>query len=362
LSMKKGRVFLIVSLCMTLIVISGCGKSRKSHSDIPKSDDEEYGMEIVDDTNKNVNILDIVDLGDYKNLKLNHQEKKVTNSDVERAVADALQNTQIVDEGAESGDWVFASFTGQVDGTIISDESNEGMQFKIGESGMPFGFDESIIGLKPGESKDIDLQLPDEYKKNPDLSGKKITYSIIVNSITRSYPELTEDWIHKYTEYSSKDEYKSSVRENLIQEASLNQNDIDEEEFWEKIKKTCIIEKYIKTDIDSAKKQFDLNMNNNLQMSGIDLDTYKSQMKLNDKEYEKQKINDIKRIVEQDMIIRAISKKEGFKIDDEKSKEVIMDMANEYQMTEQSFRSLFKKKDLEKQVMRRRVIDLIAEN
>ena len=62
------------------------------------------------------------------------------------------------------------------------------------------------------------------------------------------------------------------------------------------------------------------------------------------------------------MIIRAISKKEGFKIDDEKSKEVIMDMANEYQMTEQSFRSLFKKKDLEKQVMRRRVIDLIAEN
>jgi FKBP-type peptidyl-prolyl cis-trans isomerase (trigger factor) len=136
----------------------------------------------------------------------------------------------------------------------------------------------------------------------------------------------------------------------------------NEDEIWNRLEKICTVNKYLKSEVDLAKKQYELNMDNNLNLSEIDLDTYKKQMNLSDKDYEKQKGKDIKKSVERNMIVSAIAKKEGYSIDDEESGTVISDMAEDYQMSEESFRALFEKKDLEKQVMSRRVINLITEN
>jgi trigger factor len=286
----------------------------------------------------------------------------VTDADVDQAVTDALENTQVVDEGARKGDQVFVGVTGIIDNSKVSEESNDGVQLEIGKSDMPSGFDEGIVGMKPGDTKDIQLTLPKEYEKNTKLSGKNIIYRVVMNSITRSYSELTEDWLHKYTEYKTIDDYKNAVKKNLEQEKVIKKGIGNEDEIWNRLEKICTVNKYLKSEVDLAKKQYELNMDNNLNLSEIDLDTYKKQMNLSDKDYEKQKGKDIKKSVERNMIVSAIAKKEGYSIDDEESGTVISDMAEDYQMSEESFRALFEKKDLEKQVMSRRVINLITEN
>lgn len=73
---------------------------------------------------------------------------------------------------AKSGDSVKVHYTGKLDdGTVFdSSEGKEPLEFIIGESQVIPGFEDGVVGMKPDESKTIEIPAEQAYgEHNPDL-------------------------------------------------------------------------------------------------------------------------------------------------------------------------------------------------
>ncbi|MBW2477427.1 MAG: peptidylprolyl isomerase [Deltaproteobacteria bacterium] len=64
---------------------------------------------------------------------------------------------------AKAGDQVRVNYTGTfVDGTVFdSSEGNEPLEFTIGEGNVIAGFDQALIGMQPGETRQVEVP-PDQ--------------------------------------------------------------------------------------------------------------------------------------------------------------------------------------------------------
>lgn len=67
--------------------------------------------------------------------------------------------------GAKRGDTVRVHFTGRLeDGTVFDTSAERGpYEFTIGESRIVPGFSEAVIGMKPGESKTVEIPAKKAY-------------------------------------------------------------------------------------------------------------------------------------------------------------------------------------------------------
>lgn len=376
--MNRKKFYTALGVCGLLAMLAGCENKEQpaavsdssvrgasdaaltsSDTNSEEKQEERFGLPVADDTSGEVDILDCVTLGSYKGLKLEKEERQVTEEEIDSAIQNALDNTQIITGGAETGDRVFVSYEMQADGASIPEASSDGIQFTLGESGLPAEFDEGIVGMEPGETKTLKVTFPDSYEAIPGLAGKTADCQVTVNSITRSYDALTPEWLQENTQYTSEEEYREAVKENLEQEILLDEERAYEENAWQQVLQGCTFSQYLKSEIDSAEDQYEINMSNYLSIEGIDIDTYLQRTGMSSAEYEAQKDTQLQTEVERNMVILAIAETEGFSTEDEQFEQEIQKMAEESQMTAEAIRSMYGEKDLEKQVTARRVTDLI---
>lgn len=366
--MNRKTVYAALGISV-LMVFAGCKDSKSppvessvSSSVVSSSSSgQRFGVTVVDDTKEAVKILDYVELGDYKGLKLEKEKNEITDEDVEAAILDSLANTQIIDGAAEAGDRVFISYTGTVDDVKVQEASVDGLEIVIGEGGMPGEAEEALIGMKVGEEKEVKVILPDSYPAQPELAGKEVTYNIQLLAVTRSYTELTEKWLQANTEYETEEEYREAVRANLKQNSDMDEENTYASLLWEEVLEASKVKAYLKSGVDAAEEQYNLNLDNLLAMAGINLEAYRQQQGLTEEAFEKQKGDEILRTVKQDMVMQAIAEKEGFSDDDAEYEQQVKAMAEEYQMTEESLTSMYGKEDLKKPVRNRRVMKLIVD-
>lgn len=100
----------------------------------------------------------------------------------------------------ETGDVIVINYTCTVDGQDIEDKS--GAEIEIGAGYTLDGFEESLIGMKKNESKDITCKFPDDFYEE-ELAGKEAVFSVTIVSINqKTVPELTDE---KVKELEKKD-------------------------------------------------------------------------------------------------------------------------------------------------------------
>lgn len=71
----------------------------------------------------------------------------------------------------------------------------------IGSGTFIDGFEDGVIGMKTGETKDLNLKFPDSYQST-DLAGKDVVFTVTVNAFTRPAEnidgwELDDAWVAK---------------------------------------------------------------------------------------------------------------------------------------------------------------------
>ncbi len=364
--MSRKKFYVGVGICMALLIASGCGEEKDNSSD--KNDREKsevterWGSTVVDELEESVDMTDYVELGEYKGLHLEKGITQISEEQINTEIKRILSNTQVIDGQAQKDDTVVISYTASIDGTPLSDNFSAGEQIVLGESDKIEGFDEGIIGMYPGESKDITLQVPKDYEQNSEIAGKKITYHVILDTITREYKELTEDWIHEYTQYGTVQEYRDSVKTNMEQAVALNEQEAYEQNMWEQLLKNCTIKKYLEDSIVAVEEQYDMNMENKLAISEIELEDYLQENEMTEEEYQQQREETIRTEAAKDMIMRAIAEKEKFSEKDKDYKTILQEMEAENQVTEEELISMYGEGALKKEIMKKRVIDLIMEN
>lgn len=356
---------------MALFLTSACGRTSGDVKDKGSANSEEAvssegsktssvsKTEIMDDTKKVIDINTVVTLGTYKGLKLTNPAP--TEEEVDEEAQRVVDQTPIPDAAAQMSDQLTAHIEASLDGKEVKSEAGDETAIVLGNSGYSSEFDNQIVGMKADETKSFTIKLPSSYERNQELAGKSVTYTVTVYAIARDQ-ELTEDWVAANTQYKSVDEFRESVRENLQQEADANKESTYRQEAIKTVVGTSKIKKYLKSEVDNALKQYDTNLENSLKASGSDLKTYKKENKLTDKAYEEERQKAALETAKTQMVILAIAKKQNFSVDDTGFSQCVTQLAQEYQMNEESLKSMFGEEDLRRMVTARRVEDYIIQN
>lgn len=218
--MKKKRLFAAAVVC-TAIVLSACGsQTETSNTATPSSvasgsvTSGSISADIKSLDTKRPDSLGSVRLAEYKDLVVSvPAQLKVTDEDVDEQIKTDLIEHRTSADTVERGDYVTIDFVGKIDGKTFENGSADNYTIEVGQNTLIDGFEDGLIGMKSGETKDLHLTFPTDYDK--EYAGKDVVFTVTVKSIERT-PELTDELAKELDpECNSADEYRTKTKNNM---------------------------------------------------------------------------------------------------------------------------------------------------
>ena len=342
--MKKKVVAAMLVTCMA-VSLTACGSKDASKTETAKTEDTSDKTEAAkadskeDDSKKDevriVSVKDVSDyvtIGDYKGFTLDRYTQAVTDDDVMAEIDYELQDkgTEVTDGTVGNGDTVTINYTGTVDGKEFDGGSEQDYDLVVGEGSMGIdGFEEGLIGMKKGETKELDLTLPEGYSEDDSLSGKEVVFKVTLQKFTRA-SELTDDWVAANTDYKTVDEYKKSVRENLEKQANMTADNELYATAWAEVVDSSEIKKYPEEDVKTAEESYRALNEQTAKDNGMELSDLLEAWNLTEEEFDEECRNYAESKVEQNLIVQGIMDAEGLSLNDKETEELKNNLMLDY--------------------------------
>lgn len=222
--MKKKLLVAALAVSAALALI-GCGEN-----DIANVDADAV-VEGVKQSLTEVKVDDYLKkLGDYTNMEIPATLAEVTDADVDNTIQSLLtarvKTEEVTGKALESGDIANINYAGKMNGEAFeggTDDSEAGYDLEIGSNSFIPGFEDALIGMNVGETRDIDLVFPENYYE--ELAGKPVVFTVTLKAIKQKVlPELTDAFVVEQAieGVNTVDELKAFVKERLINEAQTN--------------------------------------------------------------------------------------------------------------------------------------------
>lgn len=180
-----------------------------------------------------VEVLPTIDPQGYNGMELDFPEHNVEEL-FEKKMAgyqeQFAEKSQITERGAELGDALVIDFAGYIDGDQFDGGSATGHSLDVlGKSHFIPGFEEQVVGVKAGESKEISIKFPEKYHAEH-LAGKNVKFDVTVHSIVETkLAEVNED-LAMMVGYESIDELNTHVTKEVDDEQKvLNRSMLDQQ-------------------------------------------------------------------------------------------------------------------------------------
>ena len=339
--MKKKLVAAILVMCMALSFTACGGSDTKDTKDTKTETAQDTGdkKKSTSDTEKSsavrlVSVSDVskyVTIGEYKGLTLDRASITVTDDDVQAEIDYNLQEkgTEVNDGTVEKGDTVTINFTGTIDGKEFDGGSAEDYDLVVGEGGMIDGFEDGIIGMKKGETKELNLTFPDDYYEES-VAGKAVVFKITLQKFTRP-AELTDEWVASNTDYKTVDEYRAAVKKEL-EDNEANTADYDlYSNAWSEVLANSEVKEYPKEDVDQAVKAYKKLNENYVKEAGMEMSDFLEAQGMSEEDYEEDCQQYAESKVEQNLIVQGIMDAEGLSLDDDDDMQTLKDeLVSEY--------------------------------
>ena len=174
-----------------------------------------------------VSVTPEVTLGEYKGLQIVKEQVKVTKKEVEDDIKAALERDAMMatkeDGVIEKGNTAKFDFEGKVDGVAFEGGTAKDYELEIGSGQFIPGFEDQMIGMKVGETKDLNVTFPEDYHAE-NLKGKAAVFTVTVKEVkVKEVPELTLEWCNeqkhshdgKEVKFESVEDYKAHIKEHI---------------------------------------------------------------------------------------------------------------------------------------------------
>lgn len=301
----------VLTVLLAVVLLAGCGQGR-----------EENAL-------RDLKTDSYVTLGDYQNLSINVEPLTVTDSERDLYVMEAysrfatLENSGITDRAAVDGDTVNIDYVGKRDGEAFDGGTASGAFLVLGSDSYIDGFEDGLIGVRPGETVDLDLSFPENYD-NQNLAGQAVIFTVTVNYIVELRDEVVasmglenvrtvaelQQYVYDRVYASKEPDYDSSVKNAIMTElfAQCTYGELPE----------VILENnkaYVSGIVNSAAAY------------GLDADTYTNTFFGMDSETY---INDYAaELTKQDITLQAIANQEDLNVSDKELKSTLEQYAKE---------------------------------
>lgn len=157
-------------------------------------------------------------LPDFSEIRVEKYQVSVTEQDVDNALEklrSQFSNWNLVNRPAQMGDKLVVDYTSTLNGKPYENSSGHDVSIEMGSNLFIEGFETGLLGINPGDSRELDLHFPVEWRMEK-LAGKPVHFSIHVKEISeKQFPtveELAKRLGASSTELSA---IRLKVRENL---------------------------------------------------------------------------------------------------------------------------------------------------
>ncbi len=343
-------IVLMAALCLTML--GSCAK---------KSDARPFDY----DLSKHIT------LGEYVGMEYTFSVPEVTEQAVAEYINKALsekgygEQKEITDRAAQNGDTVNIDFEGKINGTAFEGGTSKGYDLVLGSNSFIEGFEAGLVGVKAGETVDLNLKFPENYGKE-DLNGKDVVFTVKVNKITATvYPELTDEIVSELSDKKTVDEYMTYANEQVKssnEAAALNEK---ESSIWAKVVENVKVNSLPEDEIENYKKLIIETYDEMAQQQyGMSYQDYLSQAT-------GQSLEDIDDVLTQQaegavkeyMTIVAIAREQNLELTEEQYQEELAKYAknNGYSTTEE-FKAAINESQFYLSLLIEKVMDFVVEN
>ncbi len=236
------------------------------------------------------------------------------------------QTWRVVDRPAQNSDNVTISFSGTSEGENFTDGKLEDFKVICGQKKMISGFEDNLLGLTAGAHKTFILNFPEDYG-NEKLAGKAAEFEVDVVEVEEPVlADIDEAFIKAYgIEDGLIGSFRADVKNNM-------QRELDQA-LRSKLKSSVMDALYGKVKLTVPNTLVDVEMESLMKPY---IETAKRQkMKLEDLKLPRDSFEDqAKRRVALGLILGEVIQKESIKLDNDKVRLTIEDMAKSYERPE----------------------------
>lgn len=340
--MKKNRLILTAAVAVSVMALAACGSSNKTPeattaaaeateasasdtataSQLSADDPEIQALEATEVPElPKFSDMGTVKLCDLTGITVETSPKLTVDEDMVNSQIDYLRKNYLTetDDAAKEGDTVNIDFVGKMDGEAFDGGSGTSYDLVLGSGSFIDGFEDQLIGAKKGEKLEVNVTFPESYPNNPDLAGKPAVFDVTVNKVS-TMPELTDQWVQEHAEdMGSKASDVASFRveqqallqaqvdyqyNNTIQQDALQQI-VDTSEITVSDEMQKYAEDYVISQEVSTAKQYGYGLADMLNMYGMSVDDFKTEIAGYATDYAKQR-----------MVVAAIANEQGIKSSD----------------------------------------------
>ena len=271
-----------------------------------------------------------VKISSYKGIKIKEYaytvKEEEVQSEIDRLLDRNARKVPVTDRAAQNGDIVNIDFVGTVDGVKFDGGEAEGFDLTLGSGQFIPGFEDQVVGMNIGESKDVNVTFPENYQAEA-LKGKPAVFAVKLNAIQgKELPELSDEFIKDATGSESVEAYKAKTLERLQKNADKRAVDATENSILEAIAANAeaeIPQAMIDREIDSLLQKFEYQ----LMYQGLKLQDYLDFLKVTEADFRKNYEEQAKKNVMHQLIISQIIKDENLEATEEEVNEKVAEQA-----------------------------------
>ena len=306
-----------------------------------------------------------VKLGKYKDLKVKKDAVKVTEKEIKETIdqmrARYAENVVKEDGKVEDGDIAVIDFEGFKDDVAFEGGKGENYDLTIGSHTFIPGFEEQLIGMAKGETKDINVTFPEDYHAE-ELKGAPVVFKVTVKEIkTVVIPELDKDFFADLgmDDLETEEDLKAQVKETIkVRKETDADNKYIDELLAEAAKTTeiDIPEAMIHEEAHRMVHQYE----EHLKMQGLTLEQFFKFTNSDEHALIDQMHDKAKNRVTYRLMLEEIVKVEKLEVSTEDAEKEAEALAEKYQMTKEEFLEAFGGLDMIKyDLSMRKAIDVL---
>lgn len=306
-----------------------------------------------------------VELGEYKGLTVEKQDREVTDEDVEENLEQkraAQAELVLKEDAAVEGDTVVIDYEGFKDGVAFEGGKGENHSLELGSNSFIPGFEEKLVGVKAEDELDVDLTFPEDYHAE-DLKGAAVTFKVKVHEVkAKELPELDDEFAKDVDEeVETLPELKEKIKTQLTDaKVAAAEEAVEEAAIRQAVGNAKIEDLPWAMVHDEVHRQMDVFLND-MQRQGVSPEMYYQITGTTEQDLHKQMEADADLRTRTNLVLEAIVEAEAFETSEDEVNEEIKNLAEQYGMDEKAVRAALTPDMLKHDIAMKKAIDLITE-
>ena len=316
--MKKKMYLAVLALALALTA-TACGNNTGDGNNVKNEQTDKKKADT-----RLVSVKDLekyVKLGEYKVITLDKVVSVISEDDLAAQIDENLMKAaEEISGGAEMGDLVTINFVGTKDGEAFDGGTANNYDLTLGSGGMIPGFEDGIVGMKKGETKDLNLTFPEDYHE-PSFAGEDVVFKITCQKVRRK-AELTDEWAAKQGDYKSADAYRAAIKTQMEEAAQKAAEEELKNSAWLRVVDSSEVLEYPQEDIEKQKKEYRKITQRFADQAKMELEEFVKSQNMTMEQFEASTQQYAELIVKQDLVIQAILDAENISLNDEECLEI----------------------------------------